>query len=209
MVIRGEKRANVELYKPDGILTKSDKERAIRIDEMLEREFRRIEKDFKKNGLLDKKGTRKGVVELWWEVGKRLRFIEDLGLNEDERKYIWQAMFDHAGGITPKGGSERARTNPESSHFAFCYMLASLEKEMALRHEWTFWFEFLDSEPIRKDRRILMWLSKRAMDWYPGGSKQEWVRNVAKAIRNGFNNINTRSLDEEELERELERITSS
>ncbi|MCJ7816519.1 MAG: hypothetical protein MUP55_01555 [Candidatus Aenigmarchaeota archaeon] len=207
MEIRGNLFKNVKTYEPGGYMTKEDKERAENIDKKIAEEFKNMESDFKKKGLLYLKGKKQKVVELWWEVGKRLSFIDEFGLDEDERRLIWVAMYYHGKNLAPGPPGKRVRRSPETSHFSYCYKLGKFPKEVALSQDWTAWSEFFDSEVIKNDTRIIEWLNKKVKDKFPGGSRQNWLRELTKVIRNRFKNIDTASYrKKEELEKELETI---
>ncbi len=204
--IRGKLFKNVKVYKPGGYLTKKDKERADSIDSKLESEFKKMERDLKKKGLLALRGKRGKVVELWWEVGKRLSFIDDFNLDEDEYKLIWVAIYYHAGKLAPGPLSKRAERSPETSHFAYCYRLGKFSKDVVMSQDWTAWYEFFDSEVIRNDSRIIEWLNKKIKEEFSGGSRQNWLRKLTKAIRNSLKNTDTKYWSKEELEGRLEEI---
>lgn len=207
MVIRGKKYNNVEVYKPEvSVVTGEMKERAKKIDESLKGELNKIISDFNINGLLELKGKKGKVVRLWWELGKRLSFIEKFNLDSEEKKYLWLAIYYYAGELAPGPPNERAKKSPETSHFSYCYKLGKFPKNVAMSQDWTAWVEFFDSEVIRGDIRIIEWLGKKVKENFPGGSKQNWLRELIKAIRNRFKKIDTTYWKEDRLYKELENL---
>ena len=85
--IAGSPSKLVKVYKPGDVpLTKFDKEKADRLDEKLDQEMEKIEKEIKKHGYIKLKG-RKGAIKLWYEVGKRLApVVDSFDLQSGEKK---------------------------------------------------------------------------------------------------------------------------
>lgn len=203
--ILGKKYKNVIVYKSDKPITKEAKEQAQRLDQLIETEMRNIEAEIEKKKLFDKK-HRKGVLELWYEVGKKLNFIDKMPLitNED-KKYIWRALYDHAGQLSPGKIGQRAIYRPENSHFKYCYVIASYPWNFVQKAgNWTAWVEFLDSRVIRDDTRIITWLGmiQKEHDCY----MQDWLRALNRKIRNTFKNKITTVIPEELLFIKLNNI---
>ena len=75
-IINGKKYDNIKVYMTNKTLTKKVKEKADHLDEYLSIKMNQIEEEMIKNGLIEKKG-KSGVIELWYEVGKHLSFIDE------------------------------------------------------------------------------------------------------------------------------------
>lgn len=208
--IMGGREVVVKIYKSKHLVTRADKEQAEKLDRFLQEEMKEIAREMKKSGLLGLKG-KKGVLKLWYEIGKRLFFIKDKTIvPEDDREFIWQALYDHAGDLHP-GKSRMNR--PKTNYFRYCFLIAQFDWDFVKMGDWTSWVEFFDSKRIREDRRIIEWLLSRSKEkpspeWieFTRGAKQDWIRKLTKPIRNCFKNRATTELTREELFSELDDI---
>lgn len=200
----------VKIYKSKHLVTHADKEQAEKLDFFLEEKMKEISREMKEKGLLKLKG-KKGVLKLWYEIGKRLSFVMDRNIvPEDDREFIWQALYDHAGDLHP-GKSRMDR--PKTNYFRYCSLIAQFEWDFVKLSDWTSWVEFLDSKRIREDRRIIEWLLNRSKEkpsqkWieFTKGAKQDWIRRLTKPIRHRFKRRATTELLDEELFSELDDI---
>lgn len=201
----------VPVYKSDRMVTADAQRRADALDLVLARKAREIEGYLRAKGLLELKG-RPGVLRLWYELGKRLSFVDSLPVDPPEdRKYVWRALYDHMPDLVP--GPGRGRADRGDSHFKYCYLVSRLDwNSVAKAGDWTSWVEFLDSARIRDDERVLEWLSKRTTDATPdwieftASSRQSWVRPLAKALRQQLRGRDTSVLSTDELETELDSV---
>jgi hypothetical protein len=206
----GGKEVAIKIYKSKHLVTQAEKAQAERLDKFLEDKMTKIAEEMKENGLLKLKG-KSGVIKLWYEVGKRLSFVMDKTIvSEDDREFIWQALYDHAKELHP--GKSRVE-RPESNYFHYCYLVAQFEWEFVSLGDWTSWVEFFDSKRIREDRRIIEWLTLRSREKSSGkwtqftkGSRQDWIRKLTKPIRHRFQKRATTELSDEELFSELDEI---
>lgn len=213
-VLGGEETPNIKVYKSERPVTKDGIAQAERLDEELSLKMRQIRKDLQDRGLLSLKG-KSGVVKLWHELGRQLHFLDSISLSPaEDRRFLWRALYDHAGELAPGEPSVRAESRPETSHFHYCYLLGDFTWEFVeAAGDWTSWSEFFDSEKIREDRRIIAWLIERSRNpssqvWkkYMTKNRQGWFRKLAKEIRGRFRNIDTSVFDESELYGELDAV---
>jgi len=209
-VIRGKTFQGVKVYKSDNLqpLTKDLRAQAEKLDKIIDKKMREIESEMKTTGLLELKG-KGGVIRLWYEIGKRLQFFDSVNLvKPEDRRYLWRALYDHAGELKPGPLSERVKRSPETSHFAYCYRLARnfTWDFVQSAGDWTAWSEFLDSPVIRDDPRIIEWLATKQKLAVITGSKQDWLRKLNREIRRRFKGYDTTTLKETELKPELESI---
>jgi hypothetical protein len=207
-IIAGKNVQGVKVYKSDRLLTRELREQAEKLDQFLAERMKEIEEEIKKKGLLKLK-NRRGVIKLWYEVGRHLSFVMDTSLvPAEDRKYVWRALYDHAGNLVPRKLSVRARERPENSHFRYCYELAQFPWQLVKASgNWTAWVEFLDSPVIRDDRRIIKWLAKKQK--FAESPKQDWLRMLTREIRRTFKKFrkwDTSILSDEELDARLEKI---
>ena len=206
----GGREVVVKIYKSKHLVTRADKEQAENLDRFLEKKMREILGEMKNRGLLRLKG-RKGVLKLWYELGKHLSFVSDKNIVlEDDREFIWEALYDHAGDLHP-GKSRMNR--PKTNYFRYCYLAAQFDWDFVKTSYWTSWVEFLDSKRIREDGRIIDWLLSRSkekpsQEWieFTKGSRQDWIRKLTKPIRHRFKKRATKELTQEELFSELDEI---
>jgi hypothetical protein len=134
---------------------------------------------------------------------------------EEDRKFLWRAIYDHAVDLAPGKVGTRAERY-ENSHFKYCYELGQFSWAIVEGFgDWTSWVEFFDSEPMRADERIAMWLHERlekppSADWsaYMTGNRSEWFRQVAKGIRAQLRGRDSNGLTERELYGELDAIVN-
>jgi hypothetical protein len=212
-VLGGERVQGVVTFKSTRLVTADAEERARRLDVVLDKRVRTIVSELDAAGLLERRG-RPGVLELWWELGSRLAFIETLAVEPDEdRRFIWRALYDHGPELVP--GPGRVRLERGDSHFFYCYLLGKMPWPLVeSAGDWTSWVEFFDSERIRSDPRIIEWLGERSSasqpDWvrFTDRARQSWIRPLAKAIRHRFKSRDTTILTDAELRDELDAVFS-
>lgn len=200
-VVRG-----VKVYKSDRPVTREAREQAEKLDRFLQKKMSEIGRKMKERGLLAKKG-KPGVLQLWYQVGKHLDFVMDPSIVPvEDRKYVWRALYDHAGPLHEGPIPVRVQRSPKTSHFRYCYLLASKFDWEFVRSagNWTAWVEFFDSPVIHQDERIIEWLGSKQK--HVTGSRQDWVRELTKAIRNRLKNKDTSVFTDEELHERLEDI---
>lgn len=202
-IMGGREFSGTKVYKSDRFVTREMKKQAEELDVYIKDKMAKIRKEFTNNGLLKLKGTKGKVLKLWYELGKHLDFIDDPKIvHPDDKKYVWRALYDHAGDLAPGPPSERANRRPESSHFSYCYKIAKYPwKLVESAGDWTAWSMFLDLA-IRRDSRILEWFGKIS-DKFLSGSKQDWLRGVAKSVNEQFHDRDTTVLNKTELYKEL------
>jgi hypothetical protein len=213
-VVGGQLRAGIKVYKSQRFVTAESRAQADRLDAELAASMTRITEQLRASGALQLKG-RPGVVRLWWELGRYLQDLVprlDVG-REDDRPFLWRAIYDHAPELVPgKIGARADRLT--NSHFYYCFQLGQFEWETVESFgDWTSWVEFFDSERIRNDPRIAEWLGSRiarppSEKWADlmRGNRMAWFRRLAKAIRTEFDRRDTTAMTRGELEQELDDL---
>jgi hypothetical protein len=205
------KRSTVKVYKTDRIpMSKEDRLRAEKLDTFLSHNVKDLAGEMRKKGLLDLKG-RRGVLKLWYEVGRRLVFVDDPKIvDPEDRPYVWQAIYDHAleYGLAPGSYGEREQQRP---HFKYCYELAKKFPDFDFVNgagDWSAWVEFLDSPSINSDSRIVEWLSSKRLT--SEGAMRDWLRRLTREIRREFpykgQKTDTSVFGEAELREKLDSI---
>jgi hypothetical protein len=207
------KEAEVKVYKTSEVmLSKEEREQAEELDRFLGQKMKETESRLRKKSLLELKG-RKGVLKLWFELGKELSFVDDRRLvREADKRWLWRAFYDHAPNLAPGPLNVRANERPENSHFHYCYLLAKKFPDFKFvdsAGDWTAWAEFLDSPSISEDSRIIEWLATKQQKYAPS-AKQDWLRRLTREIRNEFPykgaRTDTSMFSDEYLIRRLEEI---
>jgi len=197
----------VKVFKTKRLLTGELREQAEKIDTLLSKRMKEIEEKMGKTGLLKLRGKKRNVLKLWYEVGKRLDFVMDTSLIlAEDREYVWRAIYDHAIKVAPGPLTERAKRDPETSHFSYCYKLSRFPWEFVeMVGDWTSWSEFFDRKETKNDTRIIEWLGKKAQESNISG-RQNWLRPLTKSIHKKFENKDTTIFSSEELYEKLDKI---
>jgi len=203
--IEGKQFDGLVVFKSVRLVTEEGEREARLIDDLLSREMAKAVEELNSLDLLELRG-KPGVLKLWYEVGRRLSFVDEIHIEpEDDRKFIWRALYDHAAGLVPGSPKKRANERLLNSHFYYCYLVGKLPwRFVESGGNWTAWVEFLDSERIRNDQRIIGWLGEKEKN--VPGSKQNWLRPLTREIRRRFSTVDTTVLTEEELYAELEGV---
>jgi hypothetical protein len=200
-----------------GAITTADKELADCNDAEIERQFRSIERDFKKKGLLELKKTHR-VIKLWWELGRRLVFLERMDVGDErDRIWLWRACYDHCGKLNPSRDgklSVRARQRLKNSHFRYAALLGRLDWEtVEAIGLWDSWSGICDSECFQNDERFVDWLKERAQRagspvarLLKARKHQDLFRELAKRIRHRFKKMDTSVLSRDELFDALDKV---
>lgn len=203
------KEYTVQVYKakPGKLITDEEKRRAEELDQFLSKKMNEIEKEMKDNGLLALKGKRGKVHKLWHEVGKQLEFVMDTSrVAAEDREYVWRAIYDHAGKLSPGLITKRAEREPFTSHFSYCYRLSRFPLEfIEMAGDWTSWSEFFDRKETTNDSRIIKWLGKKSKESNVS-AKQNWLRPLTKAIHRELGNKDTTVFSDEGLFERLDKV---
>jgi hypothetical protein len=191
-------------------LTKQARLQAEELDQFIDEKMAEVENEISKMGLLELK-NRPGVLKLWFEVGKRLAFVEKTTLvSTQDRQFIWRALYDHARNLSPSLEPPTRASGPRN-HFRYCCLLASKFPDYEYVEavgDWRTWIDLFDSPTIQNDERIIDWIaSKYSASNY---SQPNWLRSLINAIRNEFPamavSTDTTVLKNDELRSRLDRM---
>jgi hypothetical protein len=179
------------------------KAQAGQLDCFLAKRMRETTDEMRERGLLELRGKR-GVLPLWYAVGERLAFVDDLSIvpaeDRGEDRYIWEALWYHARNLAP--GEEKKNAGTDRDHWRMCYRLARqgpLEWVQAVG-TWRDWVLFLESPSVNADSRILNWVGEKMKT-----APKRVLRSLTRAVRHRFKNRETRDvLTDDELRDELE-----
>jgi hypothetical protein len=201
-IIGGKKFQNTKVYKSDKLaLTDRAKKEAEKLDEFLSKHLNEVENEARSNNLLSLKG-KDGALKLWYFIGSKLQFVDDPNIVlPQDKKYIWRAIWDHAGELAPGGMNTRSGTNRD--HFLYCYRVSKFEWNLVERGgNWRAWVEFLDSPKINSDDRILDWVGEGMREI----KQKNWVRVLNKKLRQALKGKDTSFLKTNELYELLEQV---
>ncbi len=197
----------VKVFKTKRLLTGELRDQAEKLDLFLAGHLQKLEAEMKSSGLLDLKGKKGEVLKLWYEVGKHLSFVMDASIvPAEDREFVWRAIYDHVRLLHDGPIPERARRNPATSYFSYCYQLSRFPWEFVeSAGDWTSWHEFFDRSEPKNDPRIIEWLGEKARG-RKIKSRQNWLRPLTKAIHRQFEKKDTTVFSTEELYKRLDSV---
>lgn len=204
-IIGGKEYASVKVYKSTTLVTPEAERKAEELDQLLSRQMKRIQSEMRKRRLLTKRG-KPGVLRLWWEVGKMLTFVDEVEVEpEDDRQYVWRALYDHAGELRPSKPGQRA-SELIRNHFRQCYELGKLDwKSVREAGTWSAWKDFFENSSVREDNRIIRWLIQKSKISHATHPKK-WLRKLTRGVNSRFLKRDTTVLTYDELIEELDEI---
>lgn len=184
------------IYQSLGALTSTDRDRnrADRLDRLLQRKILKLNKDLKRRKLFPKKG-KKGGIETYWEVGKTLRDIADQSnlLDKAELPLFWQ----NAKMYIPEELLYRER-GPYREHLWYCYRLAGYPKDLVNKMSWGEWVTIFDSTGINQEIRFDEWFKDKLLQ-QKEHIDRSWVRLFAPCVNTMLGKIYTNDLADNEL----------
>jgi len=150
----------VKVFLPKGVLSKSEREQAERLDEFLSKTLPEIYEDMKKGNSLSGSELWK-----WHSLGRRLQFVGDTTLvapNDLLQGYIWQAIRLYCPKeLTPSPQRRGERdTQPEREghrrdHYHCCYWAGKLSWEsISGIQRWSDWMSLFEVPGILRNPRI-------------------------------------------------------
>lgn len=174
--------------------TQQDRNRADKLDRLLERRIKALTKDLKRKRLAPKKAGQ-GRTRTYWEVGRALHDVaDDSGLlDKAELPLFWQ----NAKMYIPEVLRYRDR-GPYREHLWYCYRLASYPPELANKMSWGEWVTIFDSTGINQEARFDEWF-KAKLSQLQERLVRNWIRMFAPCVNTMLGNIYTHDLAETEL----------
>jgi len=131
--------------------------------------------------------------------------LDSIEVNPDDRKFLFRAIYDHTD-LAPGSPTKRANETPETSHFSYCYKLASFSWDFVNQAgDWTTWSELFDSELFKADKRLIEWLATKQNE-KSRSSQQKWLRPLTAKIRNELKDYITTEFSKNELYERLDKI---
>lgn len=204
------------VYKPSGRLSKEDRERADRLDEVLAERIpslgAEIEDDLEEGDDLLRKR---------YLLGRKLRDIvenrELVKQSDLDNGYIWEAVWQYlpdslrpAGSVDDESYSDREYRR--EGMFSLSYKLSDYEwSEIAWIERWHDWYELASRPGVLRDQRVLKELGDqiRALEKYP--AKEEFQR-IVKGLTEAFPTRRfreSRLLDDETIREDVAEVVRS
>ncbi|GAI85933.1 unnamed protein product, partial [marine sediment metagenome] len=182
----------VKVYRtqPGKLVIAEEKKRAEELDHLLSNRVKQAEQELDSLGLLSLKNKRGRVLRLWYEVGRRLSFVMDTSIvNEEDRENVWRALYDYTTLLTPGISTERVERGSTRNHFFYCYRLSTFPREFVeAAGDWSTWSELFDRKETNNDLRIIEWLAEKAQE-FNIKSRRNWLRPLTKEIHKKYNKI--------------------
>ena len=183
----------LKVFLPKGKITKSEREKAERLEQFLNTRMPEIEAEIVKDSTIHA-----AALVKWHSLGKRLKFVEDTSLVEPSDLHegrIWMAIRMHCPlALKPKGEQESCeditirgkRVGKKNDHFELCYRLGMLgRKEIEWLSSWTEWVDVVEAPGLMNDSRIMPVLAERAKSLDPMIVHRKF-RNIVKELRQQF-----------------------
>jgi len=181
----------IRVFLPKGVLSKSEREQAERLDMYLSKLLPRIYKDMRKEGSLSGSELVK-----WYNLGRRLQFVDDPSLVAPDdllQGYIWQAIREHCPQELRPSPKRRGKrdTRPEREghgrdHYHCCYEIGKYSWEDINKiKRWSDWMSLFESPGILRDPRILKLVIEALTRIERPLSRIEF-RKLVKALRKPF-----------------------
>lgn len=191
----------LKVYKPDNHrLTVKEKNEADKLDQSLEREIKKIEKETKKLGLQKLLG-KKGAIKFWYEVGLHLnKFLENNKIPKPEQKYFFDSVAQYAVQHKLFDGTEGKRRNM----FDYASRIAKHPKDFAITVDLGIWTHIYDSTLTKEDRRISTWIIEKMK--HMDGVNRDWFRGFFTEMNGTLKNYETVELNNQEISEKLEEI---
>jgi hypothetical protein len=174
-------------------------------DVIIAAKIRMIENELEEMGLLQLKG-KPGVLRLWYAFGTRLSFIDELELTGKAKRYVWRAIYDHMTKLynPQEPMPQRIKDRPEYNDIRYSYIIGKLDWDFVrAAGNWRTWVDFLDSEVMRDDPRIIEWIKLLQTKAPRTGG---YLIHLRRAISERFRNIITSEYDESKLFQILDEI---
>lgn len=187
---RGE--VKLRVFLPPGKITKAEREKAEHLDGFLTKRMPEIEKEMRKDGMLNKEALKK-----WHSLGKQLQFVDNPNLvdpTDVHERRIWLALREHCPPVLlPKGekqrdneGSISKRGGKKYDHFELCYRLAKYDwSHVNWIPTWTEWVDLIEAPGLVRDVRVVPEIGEQTASIKPEILKEKF-RNIIKELRKEF-----------------------
>lgn len=214
-VLNGEE-VETRVYKPSGRLSKEDRKRADRLDEVLADRIPSLGIEIDEE--LDEDY---GLLRERYLLGKKLRDIVDdrelVKQTDVDNGYIWEAVWQYLpDSLRPAGSTDDEsysdRENRREGMFSLSYKLSDYGwSEIAWIERWHDWYELASRPGVLRDHRVLEELGNQiqALDEYPD---EEEFQRIVKGLTEAFPTRRfreSRLLDDETIREDVEEVVRS
>jgi hypothetical protein len=184
-VIEGRS-VQLKVYKPHGSLSKEDRVRADRLDEVLAKRVPIIAQE-----VGAEVSSASGLVHQRYLLGRKLRKILDnrnlVRASDIAGGYVWEAIWYYLPEwLRPEGtaGDESYadKENRRKGMFSLCYEISAYDwSDVGWIKRWHDWYEIASRPGLLRDRRVLRALAARVavLDSYPSNSE---FQEIAKSL---------------------------
>jgi hypothetical protein len=147
-----------------GVVTNEQKKTADKIHHDLYVGIKDLERKLLKSGMINKTGTKKNALRVWYEFGNLLNAIgkkyKIFGTNDE--LYFWPVIYNYVSRNIQKSSPPKNYKQLYRNHFKQCSILAGYKWAIVKRvGTWAEWRDLLDNKILLEDKRILNWLIKR------------------------------------------------
>lgn len=186
----GESEQEVKTYQPSGAISKEERIRANRLDEVLEKQIPAIAKEILSDPL-----CKNNIVRRWLTLGNKFREIVDdrnLVLQEDvDNGLIWQAISYYLPEtmLPERSNLQKSyadKQHKRQDHFSLCYELSKFSwEEVKWIKRWSYVHEITARPALLRDRRIFIALGEEVASLidYPTNSE---FREIMKLLTQEF-----------------------
>lgn len=219
--LRGEETI-IKVFYPSGNLSKSDRERAERLDEYLQENMPKIATE------ILQKSEGKSTFYKWYQFGKELKKITKnknlVSPIDIKNGYIWQAVRQNlpesfpikdAGKIDVRKTSNKTiNLHWNQDHFAHCYILSDYKwKDIKWLRRWDDWCQIYHRGGIIKDDRIFQSLKSEItqLKKYPTRTEfRQIVANMAKKFpQRAGQKVHSSVFDDAEIQKRVREAVES
>ena len=186
----GDSEVILRTYQPAGALTKDERERADRLDLLLQSRIPEISMEAERRSKKSKHPARR-----WFILGQLLREIVDnhqmVSTSDVTSGYIWDAVWQYipddlkparSSDATPYSEKRRRRKD----HLTLCYEIAQFKwADVRWMKRWNDWYEIASRPGLTRDIRVLKCLGRAisGLKEYPSGAE---IREIAKTLAASF-----------------------
>lgn len=186
----GDRQVELEVYQPEGLLSKEDRLRADRLDDLLKRRLPEIATE-----VIETAGASSDVVRRWYLLGKELREVVDdrelvAGADVSDG-LVWLAIWQYLpDSMKPKGAKDATpyvkQQHKRKDHLSLCYEISGFEwSHVQWIRRWDDWNQLAFRPGLLRDQRIVLALGRRVsrLSKYP--SRREF-REILKMLGDAF-----------------------
>lgn len=170
----------VKTFLPKGILSKSEREQAERLDDILKTTVEDINQEY---DTLDRKITNNEIDKWRWLGGRidEVLSIPFISEKDKEDHYIWPAIGQYLRPELSRGLKDRKRSGTKNDHYRKCWALATLPGTGWVT-SWIGWDALTDrGEQLAYSGKVLPLLEERFAD-FRGKLKPDDFKEIAKLL---------------------------